>query len=65
MKAVAIASESGSVRPATPTLTEPHPESDDQLAFFRALPLALGLSALCWIVLAALGFGIYTLVNLR
>jgi len=35
----------------------------DELAFFRALPLALGLSALCWMALAALGLGVYALVS--
>ena len=50
------------MRPAT--IIESSRENDDQLAFFRALPLALALSALCWIVLAALGFGIYSLVQL-
>ena len=38
-------------------------DSVDELAFFRALPLAFGLSALCWTALAALGFGIYSLVS--
>jgi len=31
----------------------------DELAFFRGLPLALGLGALCWAALAAFGFAIY------
>lgn len=34
-------------------------DDSDELAFFRALPLALGLSALCWTALAALGLEIY------
>jgi hypothetical protein len=32
----------------------------DELAFFRGLPLALGLGALCWAALAALAFAVYT-----
>jgi hypothetical protein len=38
-----------------------NPDNVDELAFFRALPLAFGLSALCWTAIAALGFGIYSL----
>jgi hypothetical protein len=35
----------------------------DELAFFRALPLAFALSTLCWTGLAALGFAIYSLFS--
>ena len=35
----------------------------DELAFFRALPLAFALSTLCWTGLAGLGFGIYSLFS--
>jgi hypothetical protein len=57
--------KAGNARPAASTLFEAPEESGDQLALFRALPLALGLSAICWTVLAAFGFGIYTLFNLQ
>ena len=42
---------------------ELHRESVDELAFFRGLLLALVLGALCWIALAALALGIYTLAR--
>jgi hypothetical protein len=57
--------KAGQTRPSAPTLIEALDESRDQFALFRALPLALGLSAICWTLLAALGFGIYTLVKLH
>jgi hypothetical protein len=35
---------------------------DNPLAFFRALPLALGVSLLFWGCLAGLAYGLYELV---
>jgi hypothetical protein len=40
-----------------------HERVDDPLAFFRALPLAVGLSLLFWGTLAAFAFGLYELIS--
>jgi hypothetical protein len=36
--------------------------TEDAIAFFRGLPLALALSLLCWALLAAFAWGVYLLV---
>ena len=35
----------------------------DDLAFFRALPIAFGFGILSWVALAAIAFGIYKLTH--